>query len=143
MRRQRWNARGVWPEVLGLLRRLEGVDMKIVFLDSTVVRAHQHATGASKKSKQAIERSRGGLTTKIYVLCASETEGLEVRLIQGQAGDAPTGKETGSHRRKRQDKTGGDPIRKELEAKGVDVLRGGDDSGVSDHPGHRRCKKKK
>jgi len=31
------------------LKRLKGVDRKIVFLDSTVVRAHQHAAGASKK----------------------------------------------------------------------------------------------
>ncbi len=49
MRWQRWIERGVWRDILKLLRRLKGVELKIVFLDSTVVRAHQHAAGAAKK----------------------------------------------------------------------------------------------
>jgi transposase len=49
MRWQRWIERGVWGEILKLLQRLKGVDLTIVFLDSTVVRAHQHAAGAAKK----------------------------------------------------------------------------------------------
>ena len=46
---QRWIERGVWWNLLGLLKRLKGVELKIVFLDSTVVRAHPHAAGAAKK----------------------------------------------------------------------------------------------
>ncbi len=49
MRWQRWIERGVWGEILGLLKRLKGVDLRIVLADSTVVRAHQHAAGAAKK----------------------------------------------------------------------------------------------
>ena len=49
MRWQRWIERGVWGELLKLLPRLKGVDRTIVFLDSTVVRAHQHAAGAAIK----------------------------------------------------------------------------------------------
>ena len=49
MRWQRWIERGVWEDILKLLKRLKGVELKIVFLDSTVVRAHQHAAGAAKK----------------------------------------------------------------------------------------------
>lgn len=49
MRWQRWIERGVWGDILQLLKRLKGVELKIVFLDSTVVRAHQHAAGAAKK----------------------------------------------------------------------------------------------
>ena len=49
MRWQRWIERGVWWDILGLLKRLKGVDLQIVFLDSTVVRAHQRAAGAAKK----------------------------------------------------------------------------------------------
>jgi len=49
MRWQRWIERGVWGAILQLLKRLKGVELKIVFLDSTVVRAHQHAAGAAKK----------------------------------------------------------------------------------------------
>ena len=46
---QRWIERGVWWNILRLLKRLKGVELKSVFLDSTVVRAHQHAAGAAKK----------------------------------------------------------------------------------------------
>ena len=49
MRWQRWIERGVWGDILQLLKRLKGVELKIVFLDSTVVRAHPHAAGAAKK----------------------------------------------------------------------------------------------
>jgi hypothetical protein len=49
MRWQRWIERGVWWNLLMLLKRLKGVELKIVFLDSTVVRAHQHAAGAAQK----------------------------------------------------------------------------------------------
>jgi transposase len=49
MRWQRWIEGGVWGNLLRLLQRLKGVELKIVFLDSTVVRAHLHAAGAAKK----------------------------------------------------------------------------------------------
>ena len=46
---QRWIERGVWGDLLRLLKRLQGVDLKMVLLDSTVVRAHQPAAGAAQK----------------------------------------------------------------------------------------------
>ena len=49
MRWQRWIERRVWEDILRLLKRLKGVALKVVFLDSTVVRAHPHAAGATKK----------------------------------------------------------------------------------------------
>src|SRR5512143_3660636 len=49
MRWQRWIDGGVWWNILRLLQRLKGIDLKIVFLDSTVIRAHPHAAGAAKK----------------------------------------------------------------------------------------------
>lgn len=52
---QRWIESGVWGNILRLLKRLKGLELKIVFVDSTVVRAHQHAAGAAKK--KAIEPS--------------------------------------------------------------------------------------
>ena len=42
-----WSDKQVWKKVLGVLR--EDADFEEVFLDSTVVRAHQHAAGAAKK----------------------------------------------------------------------------------------------
>jgi putative transposase len=57
MRWKRWTEHGVWWEILMLLKRLKCVDIRIVFLDSSVVRAHQHAAGAQKKrvSKPLVE----------------------------------------------------------------------------------------
>src|SRR5512139_3693337 len=44
-----------------------------------------------KKGDQALGRSRGGLTTKIHALCASEADTVALRITAGQAGDAPVG----------------------------------------------------
>ena len=42
----RWAKRGVWKRVF---ETLQGPDLEWMALDSTVVRAHQHAAGAEKK----------------------------------------------------------------------------------------------
>ena len=49
----RWSDSGVWHRVFEELAR--DADFEEVFLDSTIVRAHQHAAGAPKKT--AIRRS--------------------------------------------------------------------------------------
>lgn len=50
----RWEANGVWSRVA---EALQGeADLEELFIDSTVVRAHQHSAGASKKTV-AIRRS--------------------------------------------------------------------------------------
>ena len=54
---RRWLARGFWR---GLLRAVPAADLERLttrFIDSTVVRAHQHAAGARKKT--ADKRRRG------------------------------------------------------------------------------------
>ena len=43
----RWSDKQVWQKVFSVLR--EDADFEEVFLDSTIVRAHQHAAGAAKK----------------------------------------------------------------------------------------------
>jgi transposase len=49
----RWSNKGVWHRVFAELAK--DADFEEVFLDSTIVRAHQHAAGAQKK--RAIKRS--------------------------------------------------------------------------------------
>ena len=61
----RWRAKGVWERVATALRG--DADMEHLFIDSTIVRAHQHSAGAQKAGGQEIGRSRGGLTTKLHV----------------------------------------------------------------------------
>ena len=43
----RWSDKQVWQRVFAMLR--QDADFEEVFLDSTVIRAHQHAAGAAKK----------------------------------------------------------------------------------------------
>lgn len=45
---KRWSARGVWHKVFSELGK-DG-DFEELYLDGTVVRAHQHASGAQKKT---------------------------------------------------------------------------------------------
>ena len=56
-------------------------------IDATIVRAHQHSAGAKKDGAQAIGRSRGGLTTKIYTLVDALGNPVQVMLSPGQDHD--------------------------------------------------------
>ncbi|WP_370866949.1 IS5 family transposase [Cupriavidus neocaledonicus] len=83
----RWSRAQVWHTVFAGLAG--DADFEEVFIDSTIVRAHQHAAGAPKKGDQAIGRSRGGLTTKIHALVDGLGMLARFRLTGGQAGDSP------------------------------------------------------
>ncbi len=95
----RWAVDGRWEMVLaavlaaadavGRRHRLHGVD-------STVVRAHQHAAGALKgavhfrePADHALGRSRGGLSTKVHLASDGCARPLAFTVTAGQAGDAP------------------------------------------------------
>jgi transposase len=64
-----------------------------VMIDSTIVRAHQHAAGAVKKkggtAGNAIGRSRGGPSTKIIAVAIDEDGVVAVDVAGGQRNDAP------------------------------------------------------
>jgi transposase len=74
-------------------------DLRRVFIDSTIIRAHQHAAGARRKAKrigaersaaaQGLGRSRGGFSTKVIMTAADEDTAIAVDVVPGQAGDAP------------------------------------------------------
>ena len=63
------------------------------FLDSTVVRAHQHAAGARKTGREpgaedeALGRSRGGFTTKIHLRCEGYGKPVIFTVTGGQVHD--------------------------------------------------------
>ena len=79
----RWSVTGVWQRVLDDLAR--DSDLQHEFLDTTMVRAHQHSAGALKMGgSQALGRSRGGLSTKIHVLAERFGRLARFRLAGGQ-----------------------------------------------------------
>jgi transposase len=75
----RWQTDGTWAQVEAALRTQADAAGELVWdaqVDSTVVRAHQHAAGARKaepldpgKPPTGAGRSRGGLTTKLHTIC--------------------------------------------------------------------------
>jgi transposase len=82
----RWAVRGVWATLLVLLSA--DADNEYAMIDSTVVRAHQHSSGARKADgDQAIGRSKGGLSTKIHALVDALGNPLTILLTGGQVHD--------------------------------------------------------
>ena len=57
VRFSRWREKGVWERVATALR--SEADMEHLFLDSTIVRAHQHSAGAKKKRAISTSAARG------------------------------------------------------------------------------------
>jgi transposase len=64
--------------------------VEYLIVDSTIIRAHQHAAGAKKGAEdQALGRSRGGLSTKIHMVVRGLGCPVRFTLTAGQKGDAP------------------------------------------------------
>lgn len=63
-----WSKKGVWERIFKVLS--EDGDTEYMMIDSTIVRAHQHSSGAkaSCAESEAIGRSVGGLSTKIHTV---------------------------------------------------------------------------
>jgi putative transposase len=53
---RRWEHRGVWQKLWQTLQAEEFPVAKQLFIDSTIVRAHQHAAGALKKTADRLHR---------------------------------------------------------------------------------------
>jgi transposase len=88
---RRWQKRGRWAALWRVLQAPAAAQAKSLFVDSTVVRAHQHAAGGPGTAEdRAVGRSRGGFGTKIHLAAADARTALAVALTAGQAGDAPT-----------------------------------------------------
>ncbi|MFF5639844.1 IS5 family transposase [Streptomyces sp. NPDC012825] len=102
----RWEADGIWANLLEqVLVRDDAVGRVdwTVSVDSTINRAHQHAAGARKRgsrtgdkledpqrsaARQALGRSRGGLTTKVHLAVDGRGLPLSMVLTPGNASDS-------------------------------------------------------
>jgi transposase len=86
----RWSTKGVW---LRIFEELKDPDLEWLILDSTVIRAHQHAAGAIKgDTDQALGRSRGGFGTKLHIAVDGLGNPVEFILTGGQEADINQGK---------------------------------------------------
>ena len=91
-RLKRWKTNRTWERLWLELQTDEITLADNLYIDSTCIRAHQHAAGASTEKggqlKQALGRSRGGFSTKIHVDCINEKAAISITLTPGQASDA-------------------------------------------------------
>ena len=72
---------------------VEDPDLEWEFIDGSVVRAHQHSSGAAREENQAIGKSVGGNTTKIHMAVDAYGLPIEFYLTGGEVHDskaAPT-----------------------------------------------------
>lgn len=72
-----WSKKGILMQLFIELR--QQIDLEWEFIDGSIIKAHQHATGARTEDKQAIGKSRGGNTTKIHM--AVDSCGLPIDFI--------------------------------------------------------------
>jgi transposase len=92
----RWQQQGLWIQIRQALQAQQDAAGRLHWaagsLDSTIVRAHQPAAGAPGGAhgpqREALGRSRGGLTTKIHLLCDAQGRPLGLHLSAGQASDS-------------------------------------------------------
>ncbi|MDJ0610614.1 MAG: IS5 family transposase [Kiloniellales bacterium] len=84
---RRWAQKGVFES---LFQSLSGYpDFEYAIIDGTIVRVHQHGTGARGGTQnQAIGHSRGGLTTKIVALVDALGNLSRFLLLPGQRHDS-------------------------------------------------------
>nr|WP_030504515.1 IS5 family transposase [Micromonospora purpureochromogenes] len=102
---RRWQRAGVWQAVFTAVLARQDAAGRIgwdVSVDSTVMRAHQHAAGARRDGHAQVEspggvqvepddhaigRSHGGLSTKLHLACEQGSRPLAMLLTVGQRGD--------------------------------------------------------
>ena len=86
IRFRRWTLSGVFERVFNTLS--EEFDLECVFVDGTVVQAHQKASGARGGTcRQGIGRSRGGLTSKVVAVVDALGYLVRFVILPGQAHD--------------------------------------------------------
>lgn len=84
---RRWQKRGYLTAILQFFTL--DADVENIMIDSSFVHAHKHSAGARSSSarKQAIGRSRGGLTTKIHAVVDALGNMLGFILTGGERSD--------------------------------------------------------
>lgn len=86
----RWCKKGVLTRIFETIR---DPDLEVLILDSTIIRAHQHAAGQknSTPEQEQLGRSRGGFTTKIHVATDGLGKPVQIYLSPGQVNDITMG----------------------------------------------------
>ncbi len=66
---------------------VESPDMEWKMIDGSIVKAHQHSTGARKTEEKAIGKSVAGNTSKIHMVVDSHGNPIDFEITEGQVHD--------------------------------------------------------
>lgn len=80
-----WSKKGLLDILFKELSKLSDYDW--VFADGSIVKAHQHSTGAATPDNECIGKSRGGNSTKIHLVVDSGGLPIYFELSEGQRND--------------------------------------------------------
>ncbi|MFB8402376.1 IS5 family transposase [Streptomyces sp. NPDC055912] len=86
----RWTADGAFDRLLTAVQTRAEVDW-LVTIDSTIVRAHQHAD-AKGLEERGLGRSRGGLTSRTHLACDGQGRPLAFLVSAGNRKPRPGGR---------------------------------------------------
>jgi transposase len=81
-----WSKKGVWQNILSFFR--QHIDSEWIFIDGSIVKAHQHATGSQGEEPQAIGKSVAGNTTKIHLAVDSCGNPIDFIVTGGEVHDS-------------------------------------------------------
>jgi transposase len=82
----RWSNYGLWQEIF---KQIQGeIDDEWNFIDSTIVKAHQHSTGYPSNESEQIGKSVAGNSTKIHMLSDAHGNPVNFILTEGQLHDS-------------------------------------------------------
>jgi transposase len=86
-RYRRWAVAGRWE---ALRQTLEEQEQGYLLIDSTIIKAHPHAAGASRRgqtAEEALGRSRGGFSTKLHAPVSEHGRLVRYLLTGGEVND--------------------------------------------------------
>lgn len=84
-----WQKSGLWDRLLAALQREAdangALDWRTHYVDSSVMRAHQHAAGARRSgTDEALGRSRGGFSTKLHLRAEGRGKPMVLLITAGE-----------------------------------------------------------
>jgi transposase len=82
----RWSSKNKLMKIFKNL--VQAPDLEWMFIDGSIVRAHQHSSGGIGEENQAIGKSVGGNTTKIHMAVDACGFPIEFQLTGGEVHDA-------------------------------------------------------
>lgn len=82
----RWSSQNKLMKIFKSL--VQEPDLEWEFIDGSIIRAHQHSTGAASEENQAIGKSVGGNTTKIHMAVDAYGLPIEFDLTGGEVHDS-------------------------------------------------------